>query len=685
MKIIHPSGESYDIDPGTNLEMSRTNPFFNEYGEQSLPITLPPSSKNLKLTGYPSDLSAVNKHNQRINTTIQEGIFNIKSRQAILSANRKEGIKTTFYLNEGAFFERLKEVQLSEIFKDKVLPFSSVDAAVKFVHSLMVTYDERFACFPVMADNELGDGYIYLNKIDFTRQNNGYYNLYNDVARTEIVDDKKITLSPGFYISPFIRAKYLLKEIFSFIGYTLKDDSLLTSTEPFRSMVFLNNNIDAIVKNEIRYTQLIPDCMASTILNLFRNKFCCEFIPDETERTVSIVLFDEILDTKPERDLTTSIVSDFDVNYPASFRQLKLSSEKMDTYLDVNKGSKNVRAKTDTKYSTESFDSLKDFLEKYPDVELDKVDGRLFRIGFRGFTKMTEYLGSINCNYYAGGNLQTESKESPDLFIEMRYAPDFYDSLNRVRPGFIYPYIGKTRALNSTILYDNTTENESTNEDLNKDSESVDQLKPILSFVSHNPVRKYDIGTIYNHDQNGIKLWDYTLSYNGEGGLFEKFWRKYDTLLRNSLLEVGVEQLLSESDKLSLSSCQKVIIQNQELLPNIIKYMPGKRVPMECTYLTTKLYEPVSLATNEADRLHPSEYYWIALYSRSHPDRKRFEFKEQPPLIYYAPPTQAQFTAGGKYHQKSYPATLYNPLSGGNRADVVDGSVSVWLVATKLY
>ena len=39
MDIIHESGKAYDLGD-IQLALSRMNPFFNDYGEQSLPVTL---------------------------------------------------------------------------------------------------------------------------------------------------------------------------------------------------------------------------------------------------------------------------------------------------------------------------------------------------------------------------------------------------------------------------------------------------------------------------------------------------------------------------------------------------------------------------------------------------------------------------------------------------------------------
>ena len=93
-------------------------------------------------------------------------------------------------------------------------------------------------------------------------------------------------------------------------------------------MVFLNNNIDTIVNAEIRYDQIVPSCNISTILDIFRYKFCCEFIPDEARRSVRIVLFNEIADGNASQDLTRLLTAPISINHGGKYKQVKLSAEK---------------------------------------------------------------------------------------------------------------------------------------------------------------------------------------------------------------------------------------------------------------------------------------------------------------------------------------------------------------------
>ena len=171
-------------------------------------------------------------------------------------------------------------------------------------------------------------------------------------------------------------------------------------------------------------------------------------------------------------------------------------------------------------------------------------------------------------DYYAGGTLETESKESPDVLPAMVHTPAFGSG----GAGAI-PHLGiyTGRSLNSSIIMDSV--NDSTSEVVGE-AEDNEELKPMPAFVFH--AGKLDYGTILNHDAEGNKLWNYTLAYHGPDGLFERFWRNYDSLLRNSLLEIKASMLLSDIQKVSLSEYRKVTIEGQELLPSAIQY---SRVP----------------------------------------------------------------------------------------------------------
>lgn len=663
MKIIHSSGKELKLKPGTVLEMERVNPFFNDYGEQSLPVKLPSDEYNRSILGFPDDLAGVNKMPNRSDATIQEGIFSIRCRQAILSASRKDGIDTSFYLNIGSFYEKMKDVKLATVFKDKVLTFSSVTNAISFVRSLMVSPDVRFSCFPVLAESHESGEIICLNKVSGPIKPDGYYSLFNEQYREEIIDEKTISTPAGYFITPFIKAMHLLEETFKYLGYTL-EDNFFSKTEPFRSMVFLNNNIDSIVNAEIRYDQLVPNCNISTILDIFRNKFCCEFIPDEAKRTVKIVLFNDVVDSKADQDLTKLLTEPINVNHGAKYKQVKLSADK-GAVLTYNEEYKLVSSTPDYLSKT-----LPEIAAMFPEAFIDLTRGWIIREGFTPLNYVVEKVGTLNCDYYAGGTLETEKKESPDTLVGIEF-----ETLS----SGVAPFIGTTRAINSKIIWDNKPTQEGSKED---STQKKSELKPMLCFTAHRPSRN-DAGTIYAYLDTREKIWNYSLAYNGEDGLYEKFWRKYDDMLRNSMCPVTTKMLLKDIDKLNISAYKKVQINNQEVLPNVIKYNIGKNVDTECTYLTTKLYNPISSAKSESTHFPSSKYQWRMKWSKSVGDQYNWmQLKEQPITLFLPPPTEAEYSRGGKYHEKSYPcwfAVQVDLIGHPVLVDKISGTLTTWL------
>jgi hypothetical protein len=654
MKIKNSAGKAFDLKPGTSLEFTRLNPFFNEIGEQSIPIDLPASANNLIIAGYPNSLAHASKQAFVTDAMIEEGVFALRARQAILSAKSRDVISTSFYANEGAFNEKTKDVQLSTIFADKKIEFASVDAAVTFVRNLMITPDSRFACFPVRIKTGV------LNRLGDVNADT-YYNLYNAIGRTETVDEKTVTVSPGFYITPFIKANHLLAEMFAYFGYTV-ESNFFTTTAPFTEMVFLNNNIDTIVKGRILYSQIVPDVQVSSILDFYRKKFCCEFIPNESEKTIKIVLLNEVLSESTTTDMTPNLVGNYTVNMP-EFKQIKLTAEKLEATDPTTSATR--KSFTDTALN-EEYESIQAIVKKYPFARLDPQIGEIYRIGFLGYTEYRQRIGSLNCNYFAGGTLEVEEKEAPDKIFDVYHTQAAGGTIPA--PELIMPYIVDSRSLNSTIVYDGDTSSSSETE--------VSELPIMVCFCHHNGARKYDIGTIYNYDQAGNRVWDYTLCYNGSDGLFEKFWRKYDEIIRNSFFRVDADMLLTDVQKMSLSSYKKIIIDGQELLPDSIKYSPGINRPEECSFLTCRLYSPIETAPLESSLFNPV-YKWEAFYEETLPGHSYMSYVTIPPVVYYDDPTEAQFTAGGRYYEQSYDVKYDDNPSG----DPYLGTINVWLEA----
>lgn len=698
MKIINTnSGLPYHLKPGTQIEVERTNLFFNEYGEQTVPIELPDTDRNRELTGYADMLSSQKKASTSIAATIQDGDYFMPCRQAILGAQRKTGISTSFYMNEGSFLSRISDISLADIFKDETIPgITTVQQGIDFCRSLVNGSNPNFAIFPVLINSgeAYSNGYPiykYINKFGYMDDSGDFIihvsgtstpDFYNAVSRTEKVGDETIQLNPGYYMSPFIRANYLLRRIFKHLGYTLSEN-FFTRTHPFPDMVIVNNCADSLVNGTIRLVDLLPDCMCSTILEIFRKKFCCEFIPNEVDRTVDIKLFDESSASAPSIDLTPYLTDRPKTETP-EYQQLILSSDEGVSDSD----------------SVEALDSMPILTNKYASVFPEYLTGDFIRTGYKPekyvdlwgnpnyyCSRVNEKVANSSMRYYAGGNLKTKEIKVPDKQIEFRKV--YRNDSMAVKDGWSgsFLYIGDANFLNSKLTSAATEGKEEGATSRNT------ALKPMLAFFYK--MSKYGCGTINNYVmkvdvgsdvQIGTRYSDYSLCYNGEDGIFERFYRTYDDVHRNSLYNISASFLLPDFIKQSLPAHLPVMLSGQKMFINKLNYtIGGANAPVETNLLTTRLYEPVSRAKTFADYLPPRynlslpEYGWNGFYVETKISKEAYQsspYKGRKLDIMFPPYATAELAIPGKKYCEQHRANDY-----GKEAYYLE---SCWLECVKI-
>ena len=667
MKIVHiPTGEAYQLSPDTCLEVERTNLFFNEYGEQTLPVTLPDTPLNRRLTGNPEQLANLERPSTDIECTITDGDYFCTCRQAVLGARRNEGITTTFYMNEGSFLSRLQRTPLTDVFGSETVPgVQTVEQGIAWCWSLRTNTDPNFSIFPAIVEMD-GERRV-LNAMaemeaDGTPLNNGrtVTGLYNAWSRTEQVDGRTISLTPGYYITPFIRCTYVLRRVFAYFGYELLE-GFFDKTPPFNGMVFINTTMDTLVNGDILLAHLVPDCLCSDLIDLFRKKFCCEFIPDEAARTVAVRFFNELLDEKPQVDLTFFMDGHPSVEY-ATRRQLKLSSATSLT--DCN-----------------SFDSLKELKEKYPTAYCNASNGCYYRDG-HAVGDYSELLSEGNIPYFADDGLEEYEVTVPDC-QPCPATATFHTEYGTDRNGNAYTaftlersalYAGEARALNSTIVISNGSIEEEESGEGATEGNKTDRhdQKPVLAFVQPGtgPMKDVSVGTVTVKDS-------YSLLYNAPGGIYEVFWRQFDLLLRHSLNNVSAQFLLPSTLKSTLRVHSPVLFEGVKCFPNKVGFtLGGGNRPAECTLLTTNLQRPACLPP--IIDMDLPEYYWEQIGTSSPVDEEHWKaagFTPQTtvkcPSIFPPAPTASQVVQGGTWYEREVWYSYY-------RSGRVDGTGGQW-------
>ena len=670
------TGKCYDLKPGTKVEVERTNLFFNEYGEQTLPLELPDTPRNRELTGYPFSLANVSKPKADIPCLLEHGAYAMRCRQAVLSAARGGSITTSMYMNEGSFLSRIRNVTLADVFgSETVAGVADVAGGLAFCSSLMDGSDPDFAIFPVLV--EMDGRRVLLNRIEPMDSSGGIvtsgnsYGLYNSFDRQEEVDDESIVKIPaGCYVTPFVRVSFLLRRVFAHFGYTLQD-SFLTTVEPFASMVVVNNTIDSLLHGTILVGHLLPECSVGTFLDVFRKRFCLEFIPDEVSMTVAVLTFRDMMAASPSADISSWVIGNPRITFQEE-RQLRLHSAEVVSEVAASEGMFQVAA-------------------SYPEAWYNSDDGCCYRMGY-GACPVRELVADCTLPYYAGGNRAAYDVEVPDcMYCFSAFTEESkYTDVPRTRqrtsnPGSVFglfPYLGEGRALNSTVVALAQAGDDATADVAGGGG----GLPVILSFVWQDGILPH--GT--NHDTGG---WDYSLLYNGPKGIFERFWRDFDTLLRNSLHRVDASLLVPDSAKMRQSVHSKVLLGGSEMLFDVFRYdVSGEREPVESGLLTLGLRAPVSEAPAEPVMSGPPLRAWDISTSETEITQQEYEAagyefdydqwvdegcpRVTQPLaaIYPPPPSAAQYSAGGNY----YTRTTYRVT--GSRSGVRFYRVSVSLV-----
>lgn len=647
------SGEIFDLTLDSKLSISDNNPFFLDDGTYSLSLQLPFTPNNARILGFPHLLENRSKINTSIDVIVRSGMYSKSARMSILNVKRDAEISVTLYLSESVFFSKIKNIGLLEIFKNKALQFSNIDAAISFVRSLITGYDTRFACFQVITDNHI------LNEATAGLESDGYFGFVRAVETTDIIDDKIITVPKGFYITPFIKVKHLLIEVLSYFGYSLGPSFL--DNVPFCDMCLLNNNIDTIVNNSINYVDIVPDISVSEFLDILR-KFNLEYVVDEQKKIVSLVLFDDILNANSQMDITSSLIGYPSIDYSQEYKQLKLTSNHVSLPERFNiKSNLPPTPEFIIDSPVEKNLPIASLKKLYPTSYLDAF-GRILRDGVTGENLSSFVLGYLSNDYFADDQLLVEEKKFEDYIPDVFLAPlGSYSYVYR----FPYPIVGKERSLRSRIVYSDGSDS--------PESDSS-PLVPMLCFCYKT---NFVFGTIHNTDITGQKMWNYTLNYYGEDGIFERFWRRRDTLLRNALLRVECDLLLDESQKLNISPLHQVSIQNQNYFVEELKYVFGEKTIETCSLLSLKLQEPISRAKTTAEYFPPRIYKWNIRFEKSF--NYEFKFKTDNVTFYPPDPTAAQYAAGGRYYEKTYDVEYGNEDINGNWYKVADGTITVWL------
>jgi hypothetical protein len=717
------NGNALDLSTDFSIEMEELNPFFSEVGAQSLPMQLPFTPHNLSLLGRPERMAHTIKLDNEHEAVIRHGMFQKNGKLVIFSADKENGIDATFYMNDGEFYTKIKDVHLNYINFDNPLynpdynpdPFTGTAAekAAQWMQRFEAVQrgeiQAPYAIFPVCTNVE-----------EKTDDNNNKYNEYELLNEPDIdstLDDtpcpllgyeertiKEVDCPVGYGITPFLYLNFFLRCLFAHFGYHL-NESFFDTNPDLSKIVLLNNNADTICSGKLDYRQLLPDCSVTTFLDTLRNKFCCEFIPDGRTKTVTVYFFEHNA-LKPDMDISPFIVDKPFVAHE-TFKQIRLSAgasiqfatpaaETMEQILLENLYSSAMN-ENDFHYVLYPEDGVE--YGRYPlafgEIILRKATGQFYKQSSSNGSSNPIPIGSCFFDYdKKTKGLDYDERTSDDEQVPVALLSIMRDVNEYLTIGYfpVVPIIGTRKHLNTGIKNDDSAEEES--------AEKTD----IMFCFFAGAYNRLFYGTPFCYTNNGEDRGGLSLQYAGEKGLFVHFWKKYDALLRHAFRKITCKLQMPLAEFLKFNIFTPKLLNGVPVLPVSMKYNithNGVEIS-EVEFRTLRLQLPYNLETEqEVPQFNTSVYYWIRktdaeTVAHSAPNQEYFlDYRiltsPQKSISDYNPPTEEQYNANERYPEGTFilrvTYTLLDgplpPPGGSTPFKYIDLEYSSWLEPRK--
>jgi hypothetical protein len=366
MRLLTATGE-FDLPANFAAQLARYNVLLSSAGEQTAPITLPPTPTNLKLVGWSDRIDASFKPLTDIDVTVSDDLFVRNCNLGILSSPSSEsGISCTLYFATGDFYSRVGDAQLGSlawpVIKHPDFDTVTDDDRVGYLVALLKseylnpTTDAIFGIAPVLTTQEFtykmnklqADGSYkitditglfilngferYQHILNFSAGATDYLDTFEgEFQQTLVINSVAITVGKGYGMTPFLKLRYMIGFIFDKYGYTVDMSSLDTIVENFNlSQVLVYNNVaDAIFTGTLKFKQLVPDVKIKEFISEFETRFAGKFIVDNVQRKATFVLFDSTINQPADVDLSEFACARAEID-KTEFTALKIK-DKSDT------------------------------------------------------------------------------------------------------------------------------------------------------------------------------------------------------------------------------------------------------------------------------------------------------------------------------------------------------------------
>jgi hypothetical protein len=495
-------------------------------------------------------------------------------RLQITSAHKIDGIDATIYFDDGYFYNRTKAFKLNQLTKTRNEWGANITTMLNYLMRVMrEEVNDDFMLFPVCVEYE--EGYaqadpptptrgIILNATENAGSSTERFVAYNSV--TEEIDGVEITLPVGYAVTPFLKFHVILQMAIEHFGYSLLNNPWATDPQ-LRRMVFLNNTADACLRDHgtLDYSQLLPSISITDLLDICQAKGYITYINSAT-MTVRFVAVPDIVNSVPDKDLTSALASHTRTFYDAS-KQLTLSAEKIESaqpnfesYSQIWKSQKPYG--NFIEWNENQFNNLSTSPNYYNIIR--KSTGDYYWIKSGTYTQFRKKLSSPYFNYI---NYTPSGESQPFDSIEKYVAVDFPDIPGKTTGRLMPMYLIGTAHYNTAVDRDGS---------LIEEQKQTELAATLCYGYGRVPSKKFFFGSTRCYDPAGNPIpsaWS-SIDLTTSTGYYELFFKDLEKFLKKGI-KIEVELNLSSVEIESLDLSKSVQIKNQKYLIQEIGYQLG--------------------------------------------------------------------------------------------------------------
>ena len=156
-----------DLGGDFTVQIDEKSPVMNDRGSQTVPVTVPCTGNNAKITGFAHRLDmGIKPMNEDQACTVLDGAYKRTGKINIVSAGKKEGITLNIGFDNSEAYSAWKAKKLNAITLP-VKEYSSVNSLCAHLQQVLGGYQTDYAVFQIMTGNDSKDNQFYPKYLNY--------------------------------------------------------------------------------------------------------------------------------------------------------------------------------------------------------------------------------------------------------------------------------------------------------------------------------------------------------------------------------------------------------------------------------------------------------------------------------------------------------------------------------------